>query len=398
MVASRRSGCKGIRAVICIGVLGSAFAAAHAQPAPARLKSLVADLNSEEISRREEAMEALSGAATLAQLEELLKDSDLTAEQRCRIAEAAKQRFMNSPRPAMGVQFDSRLPDRVSLSHVYDKFPSAQLLEPGDIIVSCNGEKLRSRSAWVQLGAHIFSREPGESVSLVVRRGAQKLNIEVPLGTYGDLPAGNNNNAASAPRIDDERLQRAWELRCSRYAPAERAPIDAKIADDDWRTDELPAQSQKLSRYKPQLSTTYRPPRLVAGGEPRGGEQTAEELLMLAQQDVRGVNAAVNRAWAQQQLQQRQMLAMEGMAIIQTTAQELSSLNTRRDMLERQLDDLKMPGATKPEQMVQLEVRYKMQIDELARVKKQIEAIKAEAAEAQAEALVDDAKVAPSPR
>ncbi len=141
-------------------------------------------------------------------------------------------------------------------------------------------------------------------------------------------------------------------------------------------------QARKLSRYKGQAAVASRPRTIVAGGEPRGGEIDYEELLVLAQQP--GPGNPVNRGWAQQQL------AMQGMGgmgvgaftnfsgIVQTTQQELSGLETRRVQIERQLEDLKL---VKPEQLVQIEQKFQAQRDELVRVKRQIDAIRAEAAE-----------------
>ncbi len=398
MVAKRRSGQKIPAIILCCGVLASFAPGALAQETGSRINQVVADLGSSDIAKREEAMRVLSSDAslTLTQLESLLKDPNLSPEQRCRVSQAAKQRFMDTPKPAMGVRFDNRLPDRVAIEQVYPGFPSAKLLEAGDIIVSCMGEDLHSRMAWVQLGAHIFSREAGDVVTLVVRRGAQKLTLDVPLGSYINLPNGNNNNQnpVNSPRSDDGRLDRAWELRCRMHFPEARAAIDPKLTETEWRPEPTHAQTQKLSRYKVQMVTSYRPPRLVAGGEPRGGEQSYDDLLLLAQQDPRGVNAIVNRAWAQQQLAQQGMQQQFGATnfggLVQTTAQELNVLENRRLVLERQLDDLKAPGALRPDQMVQLEQRFQLQREELARVRKQIQAIKAEVAEEQAAATVPD--------
>jgi hypothetical protein len=387
MVANRRSGHRTLGVILCCGVIATFASGASAQPAGSRVNQIVADLGSSDIVKREEAMRVLSNDAslTLSQLESLLKDPNLTPEQRCRVSQAAKQRFMDTPKPAMGVRFDNRLPDRVAIEQVYPGFPSANLLEAGDIIISCMGEDLHSRMAWVQLGAHIFSREPGDVVTLVVRRGKEKLTLSVPLGSYINLPNGNNNNQnpMNSPRIDDGRLDRAWELRCKSHLPEARKPIDPKLSDTEWRPEPMQAQTQKLSRYKVQMAS-YRPPKVVAGGEPRGGETSYDDLLMLAQQDPRNANAIVNRAWAQQALAQQGGMPQNASTfggLVQTTAQELNVLENRKLVLERQLDALKAPGTLRPDQMVQLEQQFQMQREELARIRKQIQAIKAEVAE-----------------
>jgi hypothetical protein len=132
---------------------------------------------------------------------------------------------------------------------------------------------------------------------------------------------------------------------------------------------------------------------LVAGGEARGGELDYEELIVLAQQNPRG-NIG-NRAWAAQQLAQQGAFAIwAGTGIMQTTQQELSGLENRRVSLEKRLDLLRMPGAIQPDQLAQRELAMQGFRDHLNRIKKQIEAIKPEAAE---EGEVEAATAPPEP-
>lgn len=373
MVATRHSIISGPLAagilLLCCSAVGLG------QVASRTLDRLIADLGAPDIMQREEAMRILSSdtSITLTQLEEQLKNESLSPEQRCRISQAARQRFVNSPRPAMGVQFDSALPDRVAIEKVYPNFPASEVLQPGDIIVSCEGEPLHSRAAWIRLGAHIFSREPGEKVAVVVRRGSEKLNLEVALGSYSDLstPAGPG----------EDRLEHAWQLRCSRCRPgAAPAPIDPQAPISEWSQEPSVLEVQKLARHRAQLPQAAMP-RLVAGGEPRGGELDYEELIVLAQQNPRG-NIG-NRAWAAQQLaQQGAIVGWTGAGVImQTTQQELSGLENRRLNIQRRLDQMRMPGAMQPEHQAQRELAMQEFRDHLERVKKQIEGIRAEAAE-----------------
>jgi hypothetical protein len=276
------------------------------------------------------------------------------------------------------VSFDPRLPDRVALDVIYPKFPAAGFLQPGDIIVACNGEKLHSRSAWVRLGAHIFSREPGETIAITIRRGAEKITYDIPLGQYGDLPTRGTPGGPG-----EDRLELAWEMRSRRFEPAARTPIDPNAQVVDWRPEPTHIETQKIVRSRAQLPPVYRAIRLVAGGEPRGGELDYDELVAL-QQSARG-NVMFNRMWEQQRLAQGlgpNWAALSGMA--QTTAQELSGLETRRLTIERQLEEVKLPGVMKPQQLTQMEERLQVSRDELTRIKRQIDAIKAEAAEDQA--------------
>lgn len=349
---------------------------------------LVTDLGSDDIAEREDAMRILSEdqTLTLSQLEGLLKRTDLSAEQRCRINQAAKQRFMTSPRPALGVQFDNRLPDRVVIERIYDKFPALGLLEPGDMIVSCNGERLRSRSAWLRLGAHIFSREPGETISVVVRRGAEKLEMEIPLGKFSDLEP-IRPGAGRAP--SDDRLERAWEMRCGRLTEEKTEVIEAAVPASAWDIDydpDVQAMNQKSMRY----NGVYRP-RLVAGGEARGGEPSIEEIIQLSQRNPGALN---NRNIARQLAQQGVVIGwVGGDGLMLTAQQELSILEEERAMLQRQAAALKAPQELKPGQLTEVAV-YRAQNEKmLTRVNRQIEAIKADTVEEQAKSAQSEATV-----
>lgn len=341
---------------------------------PARgLQDLVADLGSQDIAKREEAMRLLTAdtSLTLTQLEAQLKEPALSPEQRCRLTQAAKDRFLQSPRPAMGVQFDSVLPDRVAIETVYDNFPAAGVLKPGDIILSCEGETLRSRSAWVRLGAHIFAHEPGDAVELVVRRGGAKLAVTVQLGRYADL--------ASRAGPGEDRMEAAWDLRSRRFRPDAPAAIRPEMpADADVDQGMNVLEVQKLARMRAQLPQAN-VPRIVAGGEARGGALDYDELLMLSRGNL-NQDAGINRAFLQQRLIQQQiMFASTG--IMQTTQQELSALETRKQALEHQLKGLSGAGATRPDIMAQQQRSIAAYRDQIARLETLIQGIRVQAAE-----------------
>lgn len=379
MVATSRS--KVLTVCLMTALASSAGVAAalsagpvDAKAEPGQLAQLVADLGSDDVIKRETASELLLAdeSVSLGDLEELLTRPDLNPEQRCRLSQIARRRFMESPRPALGIQFDVVLSDRAAILKVWENFPASEKLQPGDIIISCNGEELRSRTASARLGAHIFSREPGDSISLVVRRGAEKLAFDVKLGTYSDMEGRQ-------PPID--RLQSAWDMRCARYAPAARPAIEPNAQVTDWRTDASPMETQKIIRARNHLPPIYRMVRVVAGGEPRGGVLDYEEIAAL-QNNPRDPRFA--RLWDQQ----RRVQAMPPMwgnvsGPAQTVQQELSLLESRKIQIERDIDNFRLPGVMKPEQLAQNEMFLRSRREELTRINRLIDAIRAEIAEEQ---------------
>lgn len=378
MVATRRCNMRNILLCGCVILAGGTVAVAQTSVA-----ALVADLGSSDLATREEATRVLASddSLGLSGLEAALRNPALTLEQRARLQQAAKRRFMESPRPALGVRFDSALPDRVAIEEVYPNFPASAVLQPGDLIVECEGERLRSRGAWVSLGAHIFSREAGETIRMTVRRGKEKMELEVGLGRFADLGADGRG-----PSLD--RLEHAWQLRCSKFAPEPAAPIDVGMADEEWRAENSYVESQKLTRFKSQLPQVVLPS-IVAGGEPRGGAYGYDELLAMSQPNHPNAPVMINQqAWAQRQLVQAggpggwNSTSM----IIQTTKQELGGLQNRRVLLQRQLDLLEAPGAAKPGEMAEHQQALTQYRNHLTRVVRQIDAISAEAAEEPEEA------------
>ncbi|MGE4198648.1 MAG: hypothetical protein AB7G11_16180, partial [Phycisphaerales bacterium] len=337
------SGC----AIVAAGTLG---AAALAQPvggvdhgdAPAGasreskaslyIESL-AKLNSPIAMEREAAQEVLSNdpAFTLKQIEQSLRDGSLSGEQRCRLMQAARDRFFTSTRAAMGVQFSRLpLPERVVLERTYPQFPSFEVLQRGDMIIEVEGEQLRSRGAWDRLGAHIVSKDPGESLSLVIRRGEQKIPVEVKLGSYRDLP-GNNG-------VDLAKYERAWELRSARYRTTSPEPIATGIPAGKWELGLTTPEEQKRIRIKMQMPTIYRP-RLIAGGEPRGGEVDEQEQLEI----WNAFNNGRINALDQRRIQNLLRAGMGGAPdfdsmVTMTVQQEIAGLEQYREQLRAALE------------------------------------------------------------
>lgn len=339
---------------------------------------LVGQLNSTSAPEREHALEVLSSdsAYDLKMIEDTLKTETLSAEQRYRLMEAARERFMGSPRAAMGVQFSRLpLPERVVLEKTYPQFPSFKTLKEGDMILSVEGEKLRSRNAWNRLGAHIVSKDPGQKLSMVIRRGEEKLDVEVELGSYRDLPGPTS--------MDLTKLERAWELRSGAYSPkSAAAPIATGIPVGKWDVGMESAADQKRMRVKMQLPNLYRP-RLIAGGEPRGGEIDDLEQTELWNAFNNGrINAIDRRALMQLAQAGGGMQPDLGSMVTMTIQQEIAGLEQTREQVKAAMQREGVAGNKPRNQgLADWELGNIDRVKMLSLIDLSITALKAEAAE-----------------
>lgn len=170
------------------------------------LADMVARLDSDDLAERERATQRLINNKTYAftQVETLLRTDTLSAEQRQRLMRVAKAKFAGTSRAAMGVQFDNFMPPtRVVVGKTFEPFASSTMLEEGDMIVEAAGLKTVGLGAWNKLRAVILAHEPGDVLSLTVRRGSEKIKMDLPLGNFGDLQNG---------RIDPVDIERAWRV------------------------------------------------------------------------------------------------------------------------------------------------------------------------------------------
>lgn len=170
------------------------------------LSDLVAKLDSDDILERDRITQRLiaSKAHTFAQIEEQLRSPDLSAEQRLRLMRVAKEKFAGTPRAAMGVQFDNfLLPTRVVIGKTFEPFASSTMLEEGDMIVEAAGLPTVGLGARNMLRSVILAHEPGDKLPITVRRGSEKVKLELPLGNFGDLQNG---------RMDPGDVERAWRI------------------------------------------------------------------------------------------------------------------------------------------------------------------------------------------
>lgn len=265
-MSKRAMAAAGLAAAVVAGATGLV----HAQTDPAAavepsvgglLESLIADLSSPDFETRQRASDRLSldASITFADLERVLKSQRLPIEAHARLLTAARERFRFSPRGAMGVGFNLRfLQSRIVIDRTYAPFPCHRILEPGDLIVEADGVRLHGPAAQPLIQGLIVARDPGTVMRLVVRRGAERLELDVPLGRFADLENSN---------LDELRLARAWRTRSRDYVSPEDEAIVTPLHPAAWPgpTTALQLRQQELIRMRMQQQAL--PVQLTAGGE-----------------------------------------------------------------------------------------------------------------------------------
>jgi hypothetical protein len=225
----------------------------------------VADLASGNFAARQSASTHLSANEqfTLEMLETALKRPDLTLEARYRLFGIARQRFFRSPRAALGFKFGGQLRDRVVVGETYENFASFKLLEIGDMIVGADGVKIEGPSGQAMLQSIILSHDPGESIRLTVRRGARKMELEVPLGPFAGLP-----NVGGG--MLEDRLARAWRIRAQSRMGGLPEPVRVEGPKAPW-TPPLDEMQRRLD-VGMRRDANENPIRIVGGGMPRAAQ------------------------------------------------------------------------------------------------------------------------------
>lgn len=233
--ADQRRGRRPRYRLLLAGAVVGAVAAGAAGSEDKDLGSLVAALADDDYSERASAARTLatSDAYALSDLLGAADGSALTPEQRVRLLSAARERFFATPRAGMGVRFLGGQPVNVQSMVVVDEampgFPSAEVLERGDIIVSADGHALHG-TGYELIRSLIISRDPGDTIPVVLRRGPELIETEIELGSFRDLANGD------PPPRD---LVRAWRVRIARFVPGNGRgigePIELDFDPRDWR-------------------------------------------------------------------------------------------------------------------------------------------------------------------
>lgn len=263
-------------------------------PAWADPAALIARLDSVFLADREGAMLELFADPSfdLETIEHWLALPELTPEQRLRLEVLGRERFASTPRAGLGVRFANLPTDEgVRLDGVLPGFPAGELLRPGDIVLSINGQPVLNTA---HMGEVILSHVPGESLVLDIARPVlpmpraigpdgveirppvEHLTIAVPLGRYDDLQTGI---ALTPPRLEGafrQRLARIGAL----ISPGE---IGAGLTPLEWLHREGYDEARAiapLSQLHPvmawrSVSFGGQPASWIAGIEVRRGDQNA---------------------------------------------------------------------------------------------------------------------------
>ncbi|MEM9372560.1 MAG: hypothetical protein AAGA55_02870 [Planctomycetota bacterium] len=214
LILSRLTAC--LIPVICAGTIAPA-----GQPDTA-LQGLLDRLDAPNWSEREAATEALIAAEAIpmSSIERALSSSTISDEQRARLDLVSVERYRREPLAGLGVQFGNQAHGAVQINAVVPGFPAAELLRSGDTILSV-GEDLRAGLIGGQqdLRAEILSRRPGELMPVLIRRGTQTLELDLPLGSYANLQG--------AAMLDDGTIRRAMIIRREREGGTATAPEPA---------------------------------------------------------------------------------------------------------------------------------------------------------------------------
>lgn len=325
------------------GVGMPAEAPALAPTTEAQLRELITQLDAPEFDLRKDATAKIlaDDRFTLKLIESVLigeRDGAdksghavLTDEQFARLTQIARDRFFRSPRAAMGVQFGDSpaLPNRVLVGQTFPKFPAHTLLEEGDMIVEADGQTLHANTSRWRLQGMIVSRDPGDVLPLVIRRGARRIAIDVPLGRFSDLENSG---------LDDGRILNGWSVRSRRYeaaGPRSRATVRPVLPENiPWPPDF--ARRADIERQQARMrSGEAPPPHALGGGMPRGTESTDPE-------DYRQIGLFENnRQQRVVALRRQNWVLVQGQIAERPGQEENPSALEELDALDQQLNDLR---------------------------------------------------------
>jgi len=252
-------------------------AAGAASPDAARtIEDLVRDLASSDFATREGATKALAAREDLSQkaLEAQVGRADLSPEQRGRLIMASRDRFVRSPRAAMGVQFvnDMMMSNRAKIALTFKGFPAHELreLQAGDEIVAINGREPDPSIARLIFRPIIIASEPGDVLHVKIMRDGKIIEQDVHVGKFENLsgqPGAGQQSGSPVAELDS-----AWEARSEKYpmaggrdATGTSAAISPGMNIDDWTK---AAQSpQAVVERSRSISESVLGPSVAAGGQ-----------------------------------------------------------------------------------------------------------------------------------
>lgn len=281
--------------------------AADDPEAPARLEGFIRDLQSSEFAARSRAESAIAAdpGITLAMIEKALRERGpgLSPDARQRLSTIGRQRFLETPRAAMGIQFwqERSLRDRVVIERTIPNFPDAAAkLEPGDMLIEADGVSLVGPGSRDRLQAIIISHDPGEELPLVVRRGDRKLTFAVRLGRRDTL----GQSLPPAPQV----LERAWKHRIGNLVETAGEPIRPPVDAQAWTSVPAAFMDRRQDRVLLRHKGLDIGPAVAGGGMARGATQ---DFDLIARQQLAAFGGRRNAQWLNNQIWINQWEAMQ---------------------------------------------------------------------------------------
>ncbi len=219
--------------------IGSLLSAIARTPQPAEadasndaLQALVTELDSEVFETRERATDLLTTDESISasSLEALAGQGGLSPEAHSRVLEALRRRFIDMPRPAIGISMNQPVgPEGVGIAGVSPAFPAANVLQTDDVVAIIAGVPLENTLSGSELLRDVVrSFLPDEEIPMTVVRAGERLHLRVPLGRYEDLQQG--------AIVNPDELSRAWDIRIRRRGliPDDGRVIEVAVPRGSW--------------------------------------------------------------------------------------------------------------------------------------------------------------------
>lgn len=333
---------------------------------------LVAALDAPSLSVRQLAHAELSERTdiTIDQLETALARPDLTPEQTTRLDAAARDRFIDGPRAAMGISWNPDVQNRASIMGTIPGFDADNKLERGDIFIAVADQPIRGGNAQRLLRWQIISRDPGEIMPVTVRRGKDLLTFDLLLGSYEQLGDGRG---VTSPQ-DFAAAYRLRENRLGRIADGDALGLTA----DDWSV----AREEGNKRFLVQLQQRRSggQPVLVAGGAPRQGPDDDREDYRRAAARGKTNPMRISPAVRFGLADPMERMPTRQISVHDEIRDQVKKIDTLRKEVQNPGDESRRPGiGVVPGQNAML-IRASAE-ERLAAAERVLEALRAEAAE-----------------
>jgi|GEM_PF-4060788 len=194
----------------------------------------------------------------LKDLETFLADPTLSPERRTRLLIVARERFLDSPRAAIGIRFNQQEDSLVTIDMVVRGFPSFGVLREGDTIRTIDDEPIQART---DLRSLIISHDPGDHVRMGLTRDGKDITLDVVLG---DFSMHDN------PGLQRYELLQAWAIRVMRLTgDADPGAVDSPLDPEGWADALEPVGARPRSNSRTNAMSRRAASRLAVGGQIR---------------------------------------------------------------------------------------------------------------------------------